>query len=130
MLSGGDIWPLNWAACACNMARAEVGWGTEAGGGLGSVPMLAVWERRCDINSSLELNRLPQKSRPCIQEHMYGEAPTPLNVGALDTLVIGWVCARVRGGRDVVGRPMRWGGSIPGKLILGGLGPGRLAGIP
>jgi hypothetical protein len=32
--------------------------------------MEAVWERRWAISSSEELNRRPQKSRPCIQLHM------------------------------------------------------------
>ena len=54
------------------MGGAEAGAGgvTEAWLAGGVSPMLAVWVRRCDISSSLELNLLPQKSLPCIQEHM------------------------------------------------------------
>ena len=45
-----------------------------------------MWDLRWDMRSSLELNRRPQNSFPCIQLHMYGEAPPggPLDVAAGD----------------------------------------------
>ena len=51
------------------------GTGGVAGEEVGVSPMLAVWVLRCDIRSWLELNLRPQKSLPCIQEHMNCDAP-------------------------------------------------------
>ncbi len=39
-----------------------------------------VWERRCPISSSLELNLLPQNSFPCIQLQEKGEDPVGAEV--------------------------------------------------
>jgi hypothetical protein len=74
-------------AWACSRASAELTGGlflllpalavvVESGAGsalwwlLIAGPMAAVCERRWAINSSEELKRRPQKSRPCIQLHM------------------------------------------------------------
>ena len=66
--------------------------------------MLEVWVRRWDMSSSLELNLRPQKSRPCIQEHMNCEAPPTVR----GRLVGGGAGAELGGGAS------RLGGSSPG----------------